>query len=238
MSKPPVPLGYKIVIAILAPLSFLMTRRTWRGSENFPAEGGFIAAANHISSFDFLAVVHFLVWLARPPQALAKQSLFDAPVVGAAMRSMKMIPVHRGTASAGRSLAGAEAAIAEGGLVLVYPEGTVTRDPAGWPMRGRPGAVRLALDTGAPLIPVAQWGAQRLLPRGRKFPRVFPRTRVEVQAGPAIDLSDLAAWPDRGAAARVGTERLMRVLTEMVAQLRGQTPPAEPHNQFASKAGS
>ncbi|MDR0595011.1 MAG: 1-acyl-sn-glycerol-3-phosphate acyltransferase [Bifidobacteriaceae bacterium] len=238
MSKPPVPFGYKVVIAILVPLAYLLLKRTWRGSENLPKGRGFIAAANHISSLDFLAVVHFLVWRARPPQALAKQSLFDAPVVGLAMRAMGMIPVRRGTSSAGRSLEGAEKVLAGGGLVLVYPEGTVTRDPGQWPMRGRPGAVRLALDSGAPLIPVAQWGAQRLLPRGRRFPRVWPRTEVQVVAGPAIDLSDLAVWEDRAAAVRVGTERLMGVLTEMVGRLRGEAPPAEPYNQFGpARAG-
>jgi 1-acyl-sn-glycerol-3-phosphate acyltransferase len=235
MPKLPVPFAYKVVIAILAPLAYLLTTRTWRGRQNLRQEGGFIVAANHISSIDFIPLVHFLVWWARPPQALAKQSLFDTPIVGAAMRGMKMIPVQRGTVAAGRSLEGAEKAIAEGGLVLIYPEGTVTRDPQTWPMRGRPGAVRLALDTGAPLIPVAQWGAQRLMPRGQKFPRLCPRTRVQVTAGPALDLSDLAGWEDRNAAVRAGTERLMRVLSEMTGQLRGQTPPAEPYNQFAGK---
>jgi hypothetical protein len=91
------------------------------------------------------------------------------------------------------------------------------------------------LDTGCPLIPVAQWGAQRILPYRSKRLRLCPPTPVEVQAGPAIDLSDLAAWPDRTAAARAGTERLMRVLTQMVGELRGEQPPAEPYNQFARK---
>ncbi|MDR1442780.1 MAG: 1-acyl-sn-glycerol-3-phosphate acyltransferase [Bifidobacteriaceae bacterium] len=235
MSRAPVPIGYKVTIPMLAPLSYALTKRTWTGRQNLPQEEGFIVVANHISSLDFLSLVHFLVWWARPPQALAKQSLFDRPLVGAAMRGMKMIPVKRGTASAGRALEGAEQALAEGGLVLIYPEGTVTRDPRLWPMRGRPGAVKLALDTGAPLVPVAQWGAQRLLPRGHKFPHVFPRTKVKVAAGPAIDLSDLAEWEDRNEAVRVGTERVMRTLTDMVGEMRGETPPDEPYDQFASR---
>ncbi|MDR1635569.1 MAG: 1-acyl-sn-glycerol-3-phosphate acyltransferase [Bifidobacteriaceae bacterium] len=237
MSKPPVPFGYKVVIAILAPLAFLLTRRTWRGRENLPQDEGFIVAANHISSLDFLPLAHFLAWSARPPQALAKQSLFDMPVVGTAMRAMGMIPVRRGTASAARALDGAAKVLEEGGLVLIYPEGTVTRDPQLWPMRGRPGAVKLALETGAPLVPVAQWGAQRMLPRGRKCPRLCPRCKVSLVAGPALDLSDLAVWEDRGAAVRVGAERLMRALAEMVGELRGETPPPEPYNQFAAGAG-
>jgi 1-acyl-sn-glycerol-3-phosphate acyltransferase len=133
-------------------------------------------------------------------------------------------------------LDGARKALAEGAVVLIYPEGTVTRDPDTWPMRGRPGAVKLALETGAPLVPVAQWGAQRMLPRGSKCPRILPRTKVSVVAGPAIDLSDLAVWEDRQAAIKAGTSRLMDVLTEMVAELRGQEPPEQPYNQFAKGA--
>jgi 1-acyl-sn-glycerol-3-phosphate acyltransferase len=238
MRKPPVPFAYKVVIAILAPIAFLVTRRTWRGRENLPQDGGFVVAANHISNLDFLPLVHLLVWWARPPQVLAKESLFQLPVIGAAMRGMRMIPVRRGTTRAASALVGGEEAIRRGGLVLVYPEGTVTRDPELWPMRGRPGAVKLALDTGCPLIPVAQWGAQRLLPYRTKRLRLFPPVKVSLRIGPAVDLSDLAELPDRTEAARLGTERVMRVLTEMVGELRGQTPPPEPFNQFAGKDGA
>jgi 1-acyl-sn-glycerol-3-phosphate acyltransferase len=233
MRTPPVPWVYKLVIAILAPLSYLLTRRSWRGRANLPRTGGFVAAANHLSNVDFLVVVHLLAWWARPPQVLAKESLFTKPVVGAAMRGMGMIPVSRGTARAASALGGAAEVIREGGVVLVYPEGTVTRDPDLWPMRGRPGAVKLALDTGAPLIPVAQWGAQRILPYRSKRLHVFPRTRVAATVGPPVPLDDLADMADRNEAVRLGTERLMRTLTEMVGELRGAEPPAEPFNQFA-----
>jgi 1-acyl-sn-glycerol-3-phosphate acyltransferase len=236
MSNPPVPFGYKIVIAILTPLSYLLTKRTWRGRENLPKGRAFIAAANHISSMDWLPAVHYLARCARPPQVLVKESLFKLPIVGAAMRSMGMIPVYRGTSRAGRALEGAEKVLAAGGLVMIYPEGTVTRDPQLWPMRGRPGAVKLALDTGVPLIPVAQWGAQHLLPRGHKFPRLFGRTRVQIEAGPAVDLAGLAQWEDRQEAVRVGTERLMRRITDLEAGLRGEQPPAKPYDQFAKAA--
>ncbi|MDR2252585.1 MAG: 1-acyl-sn-glycerol-3-phosphate acyltransferase [Bifidobacteriaceae bacterium] len=235
MRPPPVPFVYKLVIAVLLPFSHLLTKRTWRGREHLPAGGAFVAAANHISNLDFLCVAHLLVRWARPPKVLAKDSLFRAPVVGAAMRGMGMISVARRTAQAAGALTDARAAVDRGEVVLIYPEGTVTRDPDVWPMLGRPGAARLALETGAPLIPVAQWGAQRLLPYHSKRVRVCPRTKVQVAVGPPIDLSDLAAWDDRAAAARVGTERLMRTLTEMVGELRSETPPAEPYDQFARK---
>jgi 1-acyl-sn-glycerol-3-phosphate acyltransferase len=214
-------------------VAYVLTKRRWAGRENLPADGGFIVATNHISSMDWMPTAHFLAWWALPPQVLVKESLFRMPVVGAAMRAMHMIPVYRGTSKAGRALEGAETALAEGRVILIYPEGTVTKDPDLWPMRGRPGAVKLALDTGAPLIPLAQWGAQRLLPKGHRIPHLFPRTKVWYVAGPAMDLTDLATWEDRNQAARAGTERLMRTITEMEAKLRGQDPPAEVYNQFA-----
>ncbi|MDR0366631.1 MAG: 1-acyl-sn-glycerol-3-phosphate acyltransferase [Bifidobacteriaceae bacterium] len=235
MAKKRVPFAYKVVIAILAPLAYVLTKRQWRGRENFPGDGGFIVAANHISSMDFLPLVHMLAWWVRPPQVLAKESLFRVPVVGAAMRGMGMIPVYRGTAKAGWALKDAAKALEEGGLVLIYPEGTVTRDPDTWPMRGRPGAVRLALETGRPLVPVAQWGAQRMLPKGHKCPRVFPRTRVKMLVGKPLDLSDLRDSPNREAAVKQGTERLMVTLGQMVGELRGLQPPDQPYNQFTKR---
>jgi 1-acyl-sn-glycerol-3-phosphate acyltransferase len=157
-------------------------------------------------------------------------------VVGLLLRSAGFISVRRGTTGAAEALAPARQALQQGECVLVYPEGTITLDPDTWPMRGRPGAVKMALDAGVPLVPMAQWGAQTLLPRRSKFPRLLPRPRFEVRVGPAIDLSDLAAWPDQNAAARAGTERLMAKITELLADIRGETPPNEPFNQFTKGA--
>jgi 1-acyl-sn-glycerol-3-phosphate acyltransferase len=222
-------------MAVLLPIACLLTKRSWRGRDNLPAGGGYIVAANHISNLDFLAVIYMLVRWSVPPRVLAKESLFRLPIVGIAMRRMGMIPVYRGTSRAGTALKAAAQSLKEGAVVMIYPEGTVTRDPGTWPMRGRPGAVKLALETGRPLIPVAQWGAQRLLPYKHKWVRVFPRTKIEVVIGEAIDLSDLAQSEDKDAAAKTGTERLMATLTTMVAELRGEQPPAQTYNQFDKK---
>ncbi|MDR1798478.1 MAG: 1-acyl-sn-glycerol-3-phosphate acyltransferase [Bifidobacteriaceae bacterium] len=231
-SQPKVPFAYKAIIAILMPPTVTITRHTWQGQENFPTEGGFIVAANHLSNLDFLPLVQMLTRLARPPKVLAKESLFRAPIVGPAMKSMGHVPVYRGTAKAAAALQGAHAALDKGEIILIYPEGTITKDPDYWPMLGRPGAVRLALDTGAPLVPVAQWGAQRLLPRHKKLPHLLPPTRITMTIGQPIDLSDLAARPDTSQAAREGTTRLMATITTMLAALRGGQPPAKPFDQF------
>ena len=230
---PAIPLAYKVIIGILIWPALLLTRRRWLGREHIPPSGGFVAAVNHVSNLDFLPVVHLLAIWAGAPSVLVKDSLFRLPVIGQLMKAAGFVPVKRGTAQAAASLSQAEDALAKGHCVLVYPEGTITGDPELWPMQGRPGAVRLALDAGVPLVPMAQWGPQRLLPPHSKFPRLFPPTKVSIVVGPALDLSDLATWEDRAAAARQGTERLMAAITQMLAELRHQTPPAEPFNQFA-----
>jgi len=235
-AQPPVPLAYKFVIGVLLWPSLILTRRRWQGRDNIPASGGFVAAANHVSNLDFLCTVHLLTIWAIAPKVLVKDSLRRVPVVGALLKGSGMIFVRRGTTQAASSLVEGQQALQSGECVLVYPEGTITKDPAGWPMRGRPGAVRLALDAGVPLVPMAQWGPQRLLPPKSKFPRLFPPTKVTILVGPALDLADLAGWEDRAAAAREGTDRLMAAITALEAQLRGEEPPAEPFDQFAGPA--
>ena len=74
---------------------------------------------------------------------------------------------------------------------MVYPEGTITRDPDLWPMTGKSGAARIALATGCPVIPVGQWGAHQLLAPYSKKPDLFPRKKIIVLAGDPVDLSDL-----------------------------------------------
>ncbi len=83
----------------------------------------------------------------------------------------------------------------DGECVVVYPEGTITRDPDGWPMTGKSGAARIALETGCPVIPVGQWGAQQLLAPYAKKPDLFPRKRVAMKVGDPVDLADLADGP-------------------------------------------
>ncbi|MDR1825124.1 MAG: 1-acyl-sn-glycerol-3-phosphate acyltransferase [Bifidobacteriaceae bacterium] len=229
---PKTPFAYKVIIRLLTPPTVAIAKHTWLGRDNLPQSGGYIVAANHVSNLDFLPMVLMLSVAARPPKVLAKESLFRAPIVGRAMKAMGHVPVYRGTAKAAGALQNAQVALDRGEVILIYPEGTITKDPDYWPMLGRPGAVRLALDTGAPLVPVAQWGPQRILGRHRKLPHLWPRTQVTMQIGPPLDLTDLSVRPDRGAAAKEGTIRLMAAITELVAGLRGEAAPARPYDQF------
>src|SRR6266480_5081245 len=112
-----------------------------------------------------------------------------------------------------------------GACVIVYPEGTASRDPDLWPMVGKTGVARLALVTGAPVIPVAHWGAQVILPYGSKKPHLVPRHLVRMLAGPAVDLSAYRGQPLGREVLRGATAAVMADITGLLVQLRGKEPP-------------
>ena len=212
---------------ILRPLLFASTRQDWRGVENLPRDTGFIAAVNHITQVDPVTTAHYLYDNGFAGRVLAKESLFRVPGLGAVLRSSGMVPVHRGSAKAADSLRGAVAAVEAGECVVVFPEGTLTREPELWPMAGKTGVARLALATRAPVVPIAQWGAHRLLARYGKLLKPIPRKTVTVVAGPPVDLSDLYDRPQDAATLREATERVMDAITGLLEEIRGERAPAE-----------
>lgn len=234
-ARPRPPWVFRAVVAVLRPPMCLITRpRRWRGAEHLP-EGPFIVVANHLSVFDPFTLLHFLVEHDVHPCVLAKASLWRYPVVGWVLRQVQAVPVHRNTPSAQGSLEAARIALEAGYAVMLFPEGTTTLDPQTWPMRAKTGAARLALRTGATVIPIAQWGAQRVIPnRGRKGFRPFPPATVDVLAGPPVELGDLRARPDDPAAWEEATARIMARITDQLAQIRGETPPAVPFDRGAA----
>lgn len=228
MSNPPKGAAYRFAEVVAVPLLSLITKRDWRGQEHIPASGGVVIVTNHLSHIDPFIVGHFINNQGRPVRFLAKSSLFTVPVLGPFLRSAGQIPVHRERRTAGDALVEAVGAIDRGEAVLVYPEGTITRDPDQWPMLGKTGAVRIALRTGAPVIPVAQWGAQELLRPYAKVPRLFPRKLMRVLAGPPVDLSAYRDQEITPSLVKKATTQVMHTLTALVGQLRGAQPPAEP----------
>jgi 1-acyl-sn-glycerol-3-phosphate acyltransferase len=218
---------YRLIAVIVRNSMFAMCRYEWRGGENFPTSGGFIAAANHVTELDALTFVHYLFDHGYEPRVMAKKSLFTTPVVGGAMRATKMIPVERGSAAAAASLERAGEELGDGACVAILPEGTLTRDPDLWPMEPKTGLARVALVTKLPVVPVAQWGVTEILPRYGKWPRLFPRKRVQVAAGPPVDLSDLYDRPIDSATLREVMNRVMDAITAQLAELRDEEPPAQ-----------
>jgi 1-acyl-sn-glycerol-3-phosphate acyltransferase len=237
--------GFTVVV--LPPVLSAMLKRDWHGQHNVPRTGGLIIAANHISEADPLAISHFLYSCGRYPVFLAKSALFSGGIVGRVMRGTGQIPVQRGGATAGASLGPAEAALAAGQCLVVYPEGTCTRDPDLWPMTGQTGAARLALASGTPVVPLASWGAHELLPY-RKGERgglagtlqpgfhPIPRKRMQVSAGPAVDLSRYAGDQPTAATLRDATADIMHAIAMLLGGLRGQAPPAELYDRHRAVA--
>jgi 1-acyl-sn-glycerol-3-phosphate acyltransferase len=223
---------------ILWPVIQVGMKHDWHGQQNIrniPADQGIILAINHLSYADIFADSLFAYEAGRYPVFLAKSSLFDIKVLGSIIRKLGQLPVYRGQADAALVLKDAEQGIKNGACVIFYPEATVTRDPGQWPMAAKTGAARLALATGAPVIPVAHWGAQHILPYGSFRPHLVPRTTVQVTAGPPVDLSEFEGQPPTPAVLRAATEKIMKDITALLAGIRGETPPDEPYHPAVAR---
>lgn len=222
--------GWRLfTIALLRPPLFLLLRRDWRGRHRIPASGGVILVANHLSEADPLALGHYVYEAGRFPVFLAKDVLFRIPLAGRLLRLIGQIPVARATGEASLAYEEARAALAAGECLVFYPEGTCTRDPDLWPMAARTGAARLALSSGAPVVPVAHWGAQDLLRYGSSRLRLLPRKTMRVLAGEPLDLTGHAARPLDADTLRAASDDIMRAIAELLGELRGQRPPPELH---------
>jgi 1-acyl-sn-glycerol-3-phosphate acyltransferase len=210
-----------------------LMKRDWHGHEHIPREGGLILAANHLSYVDWAATALFVHESGRYPAFLIKSSMFDVKGLGGFLRACGQFPVKRGAADAALVLKDAERGLERGECLVFYPEGTATRDPQQWPMVARTGAARLALATGVPVIPMAIWGAQVILPYGEKKPHLVPRHLVKILAGPPVDLSAFSGKPPTRDVLRDATAKIMADITALLAQLREGTPPAEPYDLAA-----
>lgn len=219
--------AWALAIAIVKPLLLAFTRRTWIDGRQIPSYGGAVVAANHTSHLDPLTFAHFLYDQGRLPRYLAKAALFDVFFVGTILRSTGQIPVRRMSADASHAFSSAVEAVGKGRLVVVYPEGTLTRQPELWPMVGKTGAARIALSSGVPVIPVAQWGAQEILYPYAKRPRLLPRKRIYAKAGAPVDLDDLRGGPINPDTLHEATDRIMDAITALLEDIRGEKAPAE-----------
>jgi 1-acyl-sn-glycerol-3-phosphate acyltransferase len=215
-------LAYRFAAWLLRPLLMVLTKRDWRGLEHLPETGGFVVSPNHVSYVDPLTFAHYMYDSGRPAYFLTKESLFRIPIAGWIIGRAGQIPVYRNSLAAADAYRAAVAAVRDGKPVGIFPEGTITRDPDLWPMRGKTGAARVALETRCPLIPVAQWGPQEILsPYGHR-PKLFPRKTMHMLAGPAVDLTDLYDRPLDTRTLREATDRLMDRITGLLEQIRGE----------------
>jgi 1-acyl-sn-glycerol-3-phosphate acyltransferase len=226
MSKSYSPTWRLISVIVLRPLLQLLIRNKWAGRENIPRKGPVIIAPNHLSYVDWGTDALFLHASGRYPTFLIKDSAFKVTFIGHFLREAGQLPVHRGRADAALVLKDAEKKLAEGAAVVIYPESTAKL----WPMVSKTGAARLALATGAPVIPVAHWGTWDILPYGSKKLTLFPRKTVRTVAGPPVDLSQWAGQQTSAKALRAATAAIMADVTALLAKLRDEEPPAVPYD--------
>ena len=212
--------------AVVRTLMMAVTRRDWRGAENFPSSGGFVVCPNHISYVDPFAFAHFLYDNGHPPFFLGKSGIFETPIIGRLFTAAQQIEVKRGTSHAQEAFTAAVAAVQDGKCVPIFPEGTLTRDPRLWPMTARSGAARVALTTRCPVIPVAQWGPQEIQGPYVRELHLFPRKTMRMVAGPPVELGDLYDRPLDAATLTEATARIMDAITVQLETIRGEQAPA------------
>lgn len=228
---------YAVAAALLGAVVTVVSRLQVAGVRGRAAavrelpDGPVIVITNHTSYADGVLLALVCRRLGRSARLMATSGVFRVPVLGSALRRLGFIPVARGSDRAADALAPAADALAAGEVVALFPEGRLTRDPDQWPERAKTGAVRLALRTGAPIVPVALDGAHRVLGRREVIrnllKNVILRPRVATAVGAPIDVRALLRGEETPDEVRRIADVVMARLIDLVEELRGETAPAE-----------
>lgn len=207
---------YQVSRALAGPFLRLLARPEVTGASHIPASGGAILASNHLSIVDSIFLP---LMLERPLTFAAKSEYFTGTrlserVAGAYLRATKQLSVDRAGAGAAHDmLEAALGLLRDGALFGIYPEGT--RSPDGRLYRGRTGVGWLALNSGAPVLPVAMIGTERVLPPGHKIPRP---SRIEVRIGKPLAFEAYQGQPAGARQRRAITDEVMRAIRELSGQ--------------------
>lgn len=216
-----------VLAGIVIPIMSIAVRFSIQDGDKLPRRGAYVVAPNHYSEIDPV-MVGMVSWkLGRMPRFLAKGSLFRIPVVGWFLRKSGQVPVERAGSTRGSApLDAAKEIVRDGRIVIIYPEGSLTRDPDLWPMRGKTGAARMALENDLPVIPVAHWGTQHVMARYGKKISFFPRKTIEVKIGDPVDLSAFRGRNLDAVTLNEATAVIMDAITALLEDLRGEKAPA------------
>jgi 1-acyl-sn-glycerol-3-phosphate acyltransferase len=190
---------------------------------------------------DVLFFGYFLFANGRAPRFIGKEGVFKIPVIGKLLLAAGQVPVVRESKDAAKAVQHAVKLLEAGHCLGVYPEGTLTRDPDGWPMVAKTGLARLAIITKTPVIPVAQWGSQKVMPTYEKKIKLFPRTEIKILAGKALDFSPWYGKENDPVALSEATAFAMRAITDLLEELRGEKRPVEifdPHYSDLPRTGN
>jgi 1-acyl-sn-glycerol-3-phosphate acyltransferase len=177
---------------ILIPLTKWLTNRVTRvevqNASVLRKPGGLVIAANHISWFDSFPLALAIVNESKLPRFLATEEIFNYPIFGRLAKKLGFIPVQKQEISNTFTLHKALNSCAAGDVVVFYPEGRVTNLPGHELLPFKSGAIKTALATKNPLIPVAIWGPQLIAPRPKTF-KPFPKQQTRIKFGQPIDLT-------------------------------------------------
>lgn len=216
----------RVLAFLLRPLVRLLYKVEVTGTENLPKSGGYVLAANHVTTVDALAVAYMMYFrLHRAPHFLAKEGLFKTPVVGPVLLQVGQIPVFRGQRKNTDPMEAAHKVLRAGHVIGIFPEGTLTRDPDLWPMRGRTGAIRLAIETGVPIVPVGQWGTEQVMETYSSKLKPKPWHKIRIVIGKPIDITKYVDKKNSTEELVALTEHVMNEITKLVEDLRGQKAP-------------
>jgi 1-acyl-sn-glycerol-3-phosphate acyltransferase len=211
---------------VFYPLTAALARTRVTGLQNIPAEGPALLVFNHVSHLDPIFDAVTVHRAGRVPRFLAKNTLWNVPVLRSVLVGVEQIPVYRGTADAQKSLQEAHDALGRGKAIVIYPDGTITKDPDGWPMTPKVGVARLALAHDIPVIPAARWGTREIYDHYKKRFRPFPRKTVTFAFGEPLDLSAYRGREHDTQALREVTQLAMTQVQELLGEIRGEQPPA------------
>jgi 1-acyl-sn-glycerol-3-phosphate acyltransferase len=208
--------NYRLSRMILGPGLQLLARTSIEGMQNIPASGPAILASNHLSVLDSFYLPYVLD---RPVTFAAKSEYFTGTrpqdrIIGAYLRATGQLSVDRAGARAAQEMLEAALGLLKGGALFgIYPEGT--RSPDGRLYRGRTGVGWLALHSGAPVIPVAMVGTDKLLPPGHKIPRPG---RIEIKIGKPLTFDEFRDQPSGARQRRAVTDQVIAAIGELSGQ--------------------
>ncbi|MBT2264782.1 MULTISPECIES: lysophospholipid acyltransferase family protein [Rhodococcus] len=201
---------------LIGPVLWLFGRPTIEGQHHIPKKGPVILAGNHRAVADSFFLV---LMVRRRITFVAKSEYFTGTGVKGAMQrwffgGAGQVPIDRSGADASRAaLDTAIGILDKGGVWGIYPEGT--RSPDGCLYKGKTGAIRVALETGAPVIPVVVHGGDAVNPPGT---RMWRFSKVRITVGEPIDFSRYRELRGYQAVVRAATDELMTVLCEQSGQ--------------------
>ena len=207
---------YAVARALLLPFLKLFFRWRLLGAQNIPKTGPVIVACNHISYFDPLCHAYMIDRAGRKCRFFAKAELWKNPFLRLVLTHAHQIPVERGSGESGPVEKAIEW-LGRGELVVIYPEATITTNLDLTPMQGKTGVGRVALATGAPVVPIAVWGSHWVRPKKRKPVQRFRRL-IALKAGEPLRFDDLAGR-EESEAAREATDRVVGELDRLVREL-------------------